>query len=382
MAIQKRYGEATKAEKGTILDEFCRTTGYNRKSAIRLLRKTQEAPSRPRGRPRTYGPSLIQALKTAWEASDFLCSKRLAPFLPELVPLLERSGTLALSPDIKQHLLALSPATIDRLLGPDRRLLPRRPYHPSNSSSAIKAQVPIRTFGEWKDVEPGEMQGDLVLHCGESTGGFYLATLVMVDVACGWTQCQAVWGKTKARVKGALDRTYRGLPFKLRHFHTDNGSEFLNDLVYPYLRDKGIRSTRGRPYKKNDQAHVEQRNWTAVRRTVGYDRYATRAAYEQMEKLYRLLVPYMNFLQPMRKLVSKERVGSRVKKVYDEARTPYRRLLESGAISEEKKQALERAYERINPVELRGQIEQALEGLWKLREQSTKGQGDSNRIPR
>jgi Integrase core domain len=214
------------------------------------------------------------------------------------------------------------------------------------------------------------VQADLVAHCGDSTEGFYLTTLNVVDVATGWTECVSVWGKGQQRVGTAVHQVRQSLPFALRELHTDNGSEFLNAVVYPWCRNEGIRLTRGRPYKKNDQAHVEQRNWSVIRRLVGYDRYATKAALSAFEQLYRLLRLYVNYFQPLRKLVSKERVGSKVIKRYDAAQTPYRRVLRTGILTVDQAQRLDQEYHRLNPVRLRLQIDEALAVLWPLAETS------------
>src|SRR6185437_9303930 len=247
-AVRPRYRAAHKAERGRILDEVCRTTGYHRKSAVRLLRGRatgRSSSQQPHGRPRSYGSEVGAALRDVWEASDRLCSKRLAPFLAEFVASLERHGRLALPAEVREKLVGLSPATIDRLLAPGRPK-GRRPYTQGTASSRLKAQIPLRTFGDWADVPPGALQADLVAHCGESTDGFYLTTLNAVDVATGWTECQAIWGKGQERVGAGLHHIRRRLPFAWRELHTDNGSEFLNSVVYPWCTKHGIRLTRGR----------------------------------------------------------------------------------------------------------------------------------------
>ena len=259
---------------------------------------------------------------------------------------------------------------MDRLLKPYRRIGLRRPYTTKRSSGALKALIPIRTFGEWTEVKPGSLQVDLVAHCGESTEGFYLNTLVAVDVATSWCECEAIWGKGKERVGTGVHKTRTRLPFPLEEIHTDNGSEFINDILYPWCKKERIRFTRGRSYKKNDQAYVEQKNWSVPRRLIGYDRYSTKAAYEQMQRLYENVRLYVNFFQPVSKLVSKERVGAKVKKRYDKAQTPYQRLLEAGVLGEAERQALEQLYRSLNPVELRAKIDRELEVLWRMADRS------------
>jgi hypothetical protein len=217
-------------------------------------------------------------------------------------------------------------------------------------------------------VKPGSIQADLVLHCGDSLEGFYLTTLTAVDVASSWTERVAVWGKTQKVVTGGLHRVRMALPIPLREFHSDNGSEFLNDMLQPYCRREGIRTTRGRPYKKNDQAYVEQKNWTAVRAVVGYDRYSSRAALKCFEELYESDRLYRNFFQPVRKLLSKERVGPKVRKRYDVAQTPYQRLLKSGVLDGQTRERLEKLYRVLDPVHLRKRIATAQDALYATRE--------------
>lgn len=359
-ALRERYSSATKAEKGAILDEFCRTTGYHRKAAVRLLRGSRPRSSGP-PRARRYGPEVRVALEQVRAAAGDICAKRLVPFLPELVPQLERHGELRLDAATRARLLELSAATADRLLARGRRrpVLARR-----TAAAALRRSVPLRTFGEWTAVAPGALQADLVAHGGESTAGFYLTTLVVVDVATGWTELEALWGHGQERVAGALERIRRRLPFALRELHTDNGSEFLNATVLRWAAEHDVTLSRGRPYRKNDQAWVEQRNWTAVRRVVGYDRYSSRRAHAALRTLYPALSAWLNLLQPLQKLAAKERHGARLVRRYDTARTPYRRLLEAGVVSEAVEAALERHFDALNPVALRAEVECLLEQVW------------------
>ena len=369
-AVRPRYLNASKAQKRVILTEFCETTGYHRKSAIRLLRHPPKRSGKRRGRRREYGSDVARALRVAWEATDRVCSKRLAPFLPELIPVLEGQGELKLSAEVRAQLLRISPATIDRLLSKARQEDVRRPRTSLRSSSALKAVIPIRTFGDWEGVTVGFMEIDLVAHCGQSTKGFFLYSLVAVDIVTSWTICVPVWGKSQSRVGSAADRLRRQLPFPLLGIDTDNGGEFINQALWDYCQRHNIKFTRSRPYKKNDQAHVEQRNWTAVRRRVGYGRFASKAAYALLEHLYRLASLHTNFFQPTCKLVSKERVGAKVHKKYDIAQTPYQRLLKTGVLDQDHQRLMAAMYRSLNPVELRRQIYETLEALWKLAEHS------------
>ena len=370
-ALRHRYGAARKGVKKRILDEFCQTAGMHRKAAIRLL----GGPTRPRlvgrGRPRRYGPEVTQALVNLWEVGDRMCGKLLAAVVPDLLAALERHGELQVSPEVRTLLLQVSPSTIDRLLRKQRTGGLRQPKRPRPATTSLKAQVPIRTWSEWKGVPPGSLQADLVLHCGDSTEGFFLTTLTAVDVASGWTELQPVWGLGKQRVGTATHLARQRLPFPLRALHTDNGSEFINHVLVPWCSREKIALTRGRGYRKNDQAYVEQRNWLGVRRQVGYQRYSSRAAFEALQQLYPLLRLQLNFFRPVRKLVGKEHLGAKVVKRYDDPRTPYQRLLASGTLSEVSRAQLERQYLATNPAELQRRIDRLLRQLWRLGETMT-----------
>jgi len=370
--LRPRYQAASRAQKSAMLTRVCEVTGYHRKAAIRLLAPAE--PTRRRtgkrpGRPPQYDGAVRRAAVRVWEASGRLASKNLVDYLPTLLAQLERHGELTLEPASRAALFAVSAATLDRLLQPHRRALGRRPWGGGGAARALQAQVPIRTFGEWRDVAPGSLQADLVLHCGASTRGHYLTTLVSVDVATSWCGLQPVWGKTYDRVGAALWRTRAALPVPLRELHTDNGGEFLNDGLVRWCRKEGIRYTRGRPYRKNDQAYGEQKNWAAVRKLIGYDRYSTRAAYVQLGRVLPLIADYLNFCQPVRRVVATERVGARVRRRYDTARTPYQRLLAAGGLTPEQALGATALAEAINPVALRTRLERELARLWALADQ-------------
>jgi hypothetical protein len=366
-AVRWRYLNVRKEEKGRILDEFIQVTDYHRKAAIRLLhRKGSRKQGQRRGRRRRYGYEAVDALRKVWEASDRLCSKRLKPFIGELVRVMRQHGELTVNASLEAELCQMSPSTIDRLLRPWRCLGGRRPLSTTKPGSLLKNSIPIRTFADWEEDRPGFLEADLVSHCGESTEGFYLTTLSTVDVASGWSECIGVWGKGQDRVKAAVHRIRQRLPFPMLGLDSDNGSEFINQHLYNYCRSQGITFTRSRSYKKNDSCHVEQKNWSVVRRLIGYDRYNSRAALEALNRIYNLLRLYVNFFQPVMKLVSKTRHGAKVHKVYDIARTPYQRLLESCVLTEAKKQELAATYHGLDPVLLLKQINESLECLWAL----------------
>ena len=365
-AIRERYLEASKEEKGKILDEFTKVTGLHRKAAIRLLNRVlRHSNPRRRGRKREYDAGVIISLKAIWEASDRLCSKRLKPFMSELIVKLCSHGELKINADTRRQLSRMSPATIDRLLRPYRKTGGRRGFT-TRPGNMLKKMIPIRTFTDWQENKPGFEEIDLVAHCGESTDGFYVNTLCAVDVWSGWTECLPVWGKWQEKVRQAVHHMRQRLPFPLLGIDSDNGGEFINMVLYKYCRDEEITLTRSRPYKKNDSCHVEQKNGNVVRRIVGYDRYSTKAAYECLDRLYYLVRLQFNFFQPTMKLVSKTRHGAKVHKVYETAQTPYQRLLRAGMLTDAKKAELAATYHGLNPVALLKQINDNLEQLWRL----------------
>ena len=370
-AVRERYRVADRAGKGRILEEYCRTLRCHRKAAIRALGRPPSTRRRP-GRAVTYDRAVVPILESLWRVSDRLCGKLLAAALPTLLPALERHG-LRLARPHRAALLALSPATIDRLQRPARTRIGRQPYRTATAAHALKRQIPVRTWGDWRQVRPGAVQGDLVLHCGESTAGFYLSSLVAVDVASGWIEVEAVWGVGAQRVGGGVDHLRHRWPVPLREWHTDNGSEFLNHGLVEYCRRHGIQVTRGRDYRKNDQAWVELRNWLIVRRLVGRDRYSSRAAYQLLQRLYGLVRIRANFFRPFRKLLASRRVGSKRVRQYDAAHTPYQRLLAARGLTPAQRHALQGQFLAVDPARLAQQINETLDRLWGLR--------DSRRLP-
>ena len=369
LAVRPRYMAARRQEKTRILTEVCATTGMHRKAVIRLLNRRAGPRADRRGRPRRYGAEVSEALVKVWEVGDRMCGKLLAAVMPRLVEALERHGELVVTPGVRSLLLEISPASIDRLLSRHRRRLGVQRQRQRPATSGLKGEVPIRTWNEWNAAPVGSLQADLVLHCGESTEGFYLTSLCAVDVATGWTELQPVWGLGKQRVGTAVHHIRQRLPFPLRSLHTDNGSEFINHTLFNWCRLEKVSFTRGRSYRKNDQAYVEQRNWLTVRRHVGYDRLASKQAYALLGELYPLLCLQLNFFRPLRKVVAKERLGARVLKRYDEPRTAHQRLLDSGTLSQEERGRLAVRLQKINPAELHRRIDKLLRQLWQLGQQ-------------
>ncbi len=364
--IAPRYRAASARQKRTILDEFVAATGYARKYAIRLLGQPSVPPPTPIRRPRarTYGPEVVAALTVAWAAANYVCAKRLVPFLPELVPSLERHGHLAVSPQVRAHLLTLSPATADRLLRPLRERTRPRGIGTTTAGTLLKHKVPIRTFAEWNDVRPGFLEMDTVAHCGTRTEGPYLSSLVLTDVATGWTECLALVHHGYADVLRALDQTRDLLPFPVLGLDTDNGSEFLNFPLLGYCERAKITFTRGRAYRKNDQCYVEQKNGSIVRQIVGYDRFEGEPAAQQLAEVYRALRLYVNFFQPSLKLAHKRREGSQVSRRYDRAQTPCQRLLAAGLLDEAARARLVAQAAALDPVQLLRQLQIVQEALW------------------
>jgi integrase-like protein len=365
--MRRRYAAArNKEDRGRLLDEYCRVTGGHRKAAIRRLRAAPGGAARRPGRVRRYGPELLPILERAWLASDQLSGKLLAPILPALLTALQKHHGVPITPTMQAALTAASPATLDRLLRPLRRRRGRQPRRAAPALPHVRAQVPLRTWSQWTGVTPGALQGDLVLHCAETTAGRYCATLVAVDVATTWTELQAVWDLHQQRVTGAIQHLSQRLPFALREWHSDNGSEFINACLLGWCQRHHIRFTRGRPYRKNDQAWVEQRNGLLVRRLIGYDRFSSRAALGALHRVYVLLRLQHNFFRPVRKLVSKHRVGSRVVKRYDTAQTPYQRVLAAGILTPAQRHTWDAQFRALDPIALARDLQQALDVLWSL----------------
>jgi len=365
-AVYPRYLKANKKGKTKIADEFVAATGYHRKYALRVLK---HGPSRKvdrrKGRQAIYRGEVVSALEKIWEICGRICSRRLHPYLPEIVKVLERHHEIQLEPETKELLLQMSRATIDRCLQAERYKQPRG-RSTTKPGGLLKAAIPIRTYTPWDEQLPGFMEIDLVAHCGESVTGQYLNTLTCTDIATGWTECLALLYRSQEQVHQGIQVMQQDLPFPLLGIDSDNGSEFINGLLYGYCQQNQITFTRSRPYKKNDQAHVEQKNWSIVRRTVGYDRWETQQEHALLASVYSSLRLYTNFFQPVLKLIGKDRVDNKTIKRYDVALTPYQRVLASDAVSRDVKVRLAYQYIQLNPVQLRQDIDKKVAMLWKL----------------
>ena len=326
-AIFWRYREASGKQKGQILDEFCRICGYNRKYAIRKLKGPPpgKKPELRRRRPRlVYGPRVISILHEVWEVAGYPWSVRLKAMLPVWLPWIRKR--FLLTPETERQLLSISPRQIDRRLQERKRKLKRRLYGRTKPGTLLKHHIPIRT-DNWDVTEPGFAEVDLVSHSGNCGEGRFAYSLNVTDIHSAWVETQAILGKDKVRVREALEGIRELLPFPLRGIDSDNGSEFINEELWGYCQQQKIQFTRGRAYKKDDNAHIEQKNWTHVRKLIGWDRYDNPTAVQLLNDLYRhehrLM---MNLFQPSVKLLRKKRIGSRLKRSYDIPRTPLERL--------------------------------------------------------
>jgi hypothetical protein len=363
-AVVERYRRSGRGEKTRILDEFSAVTGYHRKHAMRLLRTdVLDRRTRPRPERRLYDEAVREVLIVLWEASDRVCGKRLKALAPVLVEAMERHGHLQLAPEIRASLLTMSASTIDRALRSVRESVGSRPRRRSASSSAVRRSIPVRTFSDWNDPPPGYVEADLVAHSGPSTSGSFAHTLVLTDVATGWTECAPLLLREQVLLKTVLSELRKVMPFDLLGFDTDNDSVFMNETVRDYCQAEGIAFTRCRPYRKNDQAFVEQKNGAVVRRIVGHRRLEGVAAAATLARLYATARLFVNVFQPSFKLVGKERDGGRVRKRYDPPATPCERLLADPRTSEAVRDRVEALRAGLDPVRLLGDMRAAQQAL-------------------
>ena len=355
-ALRDRYQSGNKEEKVRILTEFVAVTGFHRKHAIRILNEVEE-PSEPaerRGRPRLYDEAVRQALIVLWEASDRVCGQRLKPLLGVLLPAMERHKHIKLDPEVRTKLLKMGSATIDRLLRDTRAVA--QPKRPARTVPLIRQRIPVRTFADWKQPLPGSMEMDLVSHCGGNPAGSFVRTLVLTDIASGWTECAPLVVLEPTLIVETLERVKVGLPFPLKAIDTDNGGEFVNETLVQYCVDRSIEMTRSRPYHKNDQAWIEQKNGAVVRRMVGDLRFEGLAAAQSLGRLYTALRFFVNFFQPSFKLKAKTRNGSLIAKRYHSPQTPATRLLANEAVPEPVKAKLRDVATTLDPLRLLDEI--------------------------
>lgn len=356
-----KYGKATRAEKREILDQLCAVNGWHRDHARKALRRASDGPRAPR-QPRdpvfTYGPDVIEALRFCWAVEDGPTGKRLAPVLGLLVDSLRRHGELIISDAVAAQLVAMSAATIDRRLAPDRAQLVLKGRSMTKPGSLLKSQIPIRTWAEWNDQTPGFVEIDLVGHDGGDNNGVFCWSLTVSDVATGWTEVRTVRSKGERVVADALQQIQLALPFHLAGIHSDNGSEFINHHLLRWCETRQVTFTRGRPNHKNDNAHVEQKNWAFVRRCAGYLRYDTPREQRLLDEMWKLEAVLFNLFNAQQKLVSKTRRGAKVTKRYDTARTPADRLLtdHQDLATDQDRTAIQALLHDINPAASRRRI--------------------------
>ncbi len=367
--LRSRYHSSDKKQKKTILDEFCATCGYNRKYAIRILNTKQKVRDpfllSKRGRKKIYNdPLIFEVLCRIWSLTNLPCSKRLKAILPIWLPHYPEE-----IPDkIYRALLKISPSSIDRLMKPHRANYTKRGLATTKPGYLLKKKIPVKT-NQWDESQPGFVEADTVAHCGNSTAGMFAYTVNCVDIATTWTEQRAVWGKGELGVLQAIDNIEHSLPFPINGFDCDNGSEFLNWHLYHHFvkRKNPVRFTRSRPYRKNDNAHVEEKNWTHIRQYLGYLRFEKIELVVLLNNLYlnewRL---YFNFFIPSVKLVEKYRSGAGIVKKYDLPKTPFQRVLESEYIPVETKKRLQNQFESINPFELQAAMSEKIKTVLKV----------------
>lgn len=362
-ALTVRHGQARRAEKAAILAEFVALTGYHRKHAARLLRGGGKDRSAPRPGRRLYDDAVREALILLWEASDRVCGKRLKPLIPILVPAMERHGHLALDPAVRGRLEGISAATIDGMLAPVRKEAGSQGRRRRAPSSAIRRAVPIRTHDDWNDPPPGFFEADLVSHSGPLTSGSFAQTLVLTDIASGWTECAPLLFREQQLLAEVLTVLREVMPLPILGFDTDNDTVFINETVKGWCETAGVAFTRSRPYRKNDQAHIEQRNGAVVRRMVGYRRFEGLAAIRALANLYRPMRLFVNFFQPSFRLVEKVRDGAPVRKRYDGPLTPHQRLVADPRTPQAVKGMPDAQHATLDPVSLLRDIRAAQRSL-------------------
>jgi transposase InsO family protein len=366
-SVHIRYLKASKELKHLILNEFCATTGYNRKYAIRKLNRSPRKEGNkavPRKRKPAYGHRVISVLAGVWEAAGYPCSARLKALLPVWMPWIRKR--YAMSSRIEEQLLAISPRQIDRRLKGRKGRIRKRIYGRTKPGTLLKHHIPIKT-DHWDVQSPGWTEVDTVSHSGNSGEGIFGYSVNQTDILTTWVESRAVLGKGEKAVVDALDEMAQEFPFPIKGIDSDNGSEFINWHLFRYCESKKIQPFRGRPYKKDDNAHIEQKNWTHVRKLMGWDRYDTQAAVDAMNDLYRNeLRLFMNLFLPSMKLQKKKRLGSKLTRVYDEPKTPLQRVEESKQADQKKMETLKKLRDSIDPFALAQTIEAKLDRIYKL----------------
>ena len=377
--ILRRYLGASKEEKTKILDEFSANTGYNRNYAITKLRtlqmtnhlKDSVAGKHVRNRERKYDGYVEAVVEQIYEALGGIGSRRIHPLIKTMLEKGIDFGHIKTDPITVMKVKIMSRSTLDRMITRVRERNAIKGISTTRPGALLKSEIPLR-IGVWEETDPGFSEIDLVAHCGDNGAGMFVSTLNTTDIATMWFEAEPVMGKAQERVISGMEEIKNRLPFKLAGIDSDNGSEFINRQLYDYCLKNKIIFTRSRPYKKNDNAHIEQKNYTTVRQVLGYQRFDTEGVFKLMVKLYRgPLRLYINFFQPSVKCIKKTRIGSRIKKIYDVAKTPYERVLAHPSIPETTKETLARLFEKLDPFKLREEIDSLVgeiqkRGRWHL----------------
>lgn len=365
--IRKRYPDSTKQEKKIILDEFCNNCFYNRKYAIRLINSKEKPKTvwKKPGRKRKYDdPQIFNFLKKLWISTNLICAKRLKTIIPLWLPYY--SGEL--NQKNKELLLQISPASIDRLFSKVRRKYKKSAFATTKPGSLLRKQIPIKT-NQWDERKPGFIEADTVAHCGNSVSGQFVYTVNTVDIATGWVEARAIWGKGQSGAFQAINSIVNALPFKIKGFDSDNGGEFINwhMLAYFTKRKRPVQYTRSRAYRKNDNAHIEGKNWTHIRQYLGYHRFDRKEIVTLLNDLYsNQWSPFFNFFIPSAKTVSKERIDSKIIKIFDSPKTPFERLMSSDDIPKKTRKELTKIFNDLNPFKLQNAIRYKIKKILSL----------------
>jgi len=364
--LRPRYVAADRAEKGRLLTEMALVTGLHRKSFVRLLnQRSLERSRQGNRRSRHYGLAVEQVVAIVWESVDYLCAERLQPALLPTAQHLARFGELQLTPELEAQLAQISVATLQRLLGRLRRPPSRLPQKGPEQANRLRQAVPMRRI-PWETTEPGHGEVDLVHHAGGSTAGEYGHTLQLIDVATGWSERVAVLGRSQRAMEAGFRQILARLPFPIRELHPDNGSEFFNQHLVRFFGEAitGLTLSRSRPYQKNDNRFVEQKNATLVRAYLGHPRLETPEQVARLNALYEQMWIYYNLFQPVLHLAEKRLVDGKLRRIWDQAQTPYQRLLATGVLESRPAEQLARTYQQTNPRRLRQELYRQLAGLW------------------
>jgi hypothetical protein len=362
--VGKEYNRADEKGRTRLLDEAEKRTGLNRKYLIRVLNHPQpQAPRKRRKRQAEYGAMVVTALVEVWDIFEQPCGQRLVAVLRSELDRLRKLGELRCSDQVASQLKEIAASTIDRLLRREKHIRHLRRNRNPNVQRLIYQKVPVKVAADWNTSEVGNVQVDFVAHCGRSTGGDYIHTISAVDIATNWWEGQAIAVRSQRAAKEGLSAMQPRFPFRIRELHPDNDSALVNDLLWDWSRQEKIRLSRSRPYKKNDNAWVEQKNWTHVRKVVGYRRFDTTGELRLLNEIYAVLRLYKNFCLPTIRLKSKTRVEGRIKRVYDKPCTPYQRILASQQVDRKTKRELRSVYDSLNPAELYRRLTELREQL-------------------